>query len=604
MLASHAMLEESRGRERVDLSRLLVVLLLALCITKVCLLLSMAVGSRYAADEYVQAEYSRHLGDFYQRFDPIKNVLYAYYFQLAHRLSDDSVELMLTARLQGFALALGMIALCYAIARRLGGSRPASLSAAFVLLSFSTFMERAFRVRADTLAVFLALAGLWVALGGWREPEGRRGPGRWLHAFGAGLLVGAAFLSTQKAAYHALALAVGYLAVGIRSRWTRSGSRPRWRDAATALAPAVLFSGGWIASVVAYAVHFGGTDFPRILVVMFTSPLQVALHGDEVYEDLWVFLYQTLTRNQLAYGLCFMGLALALVRFRRLDPRKVLALVVAMVLTVLVLCHNQPWPYVFVLLIPFLAPWSTEVVGQLSPRAGHGELDADGEGLGRREVVVLLLLTGVLTLSFPRNFFFLRYDNLLQDQVAARAEAMLGPGDSYADGVGMIPTRRRAGERWWWDAATQIEIRRAALRGDFTALQETFDDRPKLWIVNYRVQALDPLLGPKLEASFVRVDPNILLAGTRLTSGEARRFPAVWAGPYRLYDPMGRALTSGFQVDGHEVRGVAHLEAGLHTVTWTGSATDEALLLPSDLRLTGPIPAEAPPRPLFAQVYD
>lgn len=601
MLASHAMLEAARKRGGVDLSRLLVALLLILCLAKVCLLFVLAVNSRYATDEYGQAEYSRYLGDFYQQFDPIKNVLYAYFFQLAHGLSDDSVELMLTARLQGFALALGMIALCYSISRRLGAGRSASLFSVFVLLSFSTFMERAFRVRADTLAVFLALAGLWVALGADGKPIKWRGLARWLHAFGAGLLVGAAFLSTQKAAYHALALGLGYLVVGIRSAWTRES--PRLRATGTILAPAAVFSSGWAASVLLYAVYFGGTDFPRTLKVVFTAPLRIALHGDEAYQDLWIFVYQTLTRNQLAYGLCFIGLALAVFRFRRLAPRQLLALTVGSVLTVLVLRHNQPWPYVFVLLIPFLAPWSTEVVHGLRPRARKPELDGDGQGLERRQTVALLLLAGALALSFPRNFFVLRYDNLAQDRVASKAEAMLGSQDSYADGVGMIPTRHRAGDRWWWDAATQIEIRRAALRGDFTAVQETFDDRPKLWIINYRVQALEPLLGPRLEASYVRVDPNILLAGTRLVTGAEREFVAMWPGPYRLYGVDGRPLDLPFQVDGREVRGEIPIAAGPHLVQFAGPTPGEAFLLPDGLELTGPLPATLPPRPLFSQVY-
>lgn len=588
MLASNAMAEEPRDRSRLRPARLVAPVLLVLCATKIVLLTVLAVNSIYAPDEYQQAGASMHIAEgFYRGFQPIKTVLYAYYYQLAHQVTTNAVDLMRVARLQGLVLAVGMVVLVFATARRYGARRAEALFPVFVLLSFSTFMERAFRVRADTVAVFFALAGLAVAVGGRRDREEWLA-GRW-RPLAVGLLVGGAFLSTQKAAYHALAFGLGYLAVGLTHRWKRvKSSQHRLRGLLSGLSPAAWFSAGWALSLLGYALYFGGFGFARVLRAVFLAPREVALQGDEAYWNLQLFVLQTLSRNQLAYGLCFAGLVVGLSRWRRLEPWKVLGLIVALVLTGLVLVHNQPWPYVFVLLLPFLAAWSLEAVGWLTPD-------------NPRHSVLLLALALLLALSFPRNLSYLDYDNVEQNRVVARAEALLGPDDRYADGVGMIPTRRRAGERWWWDAGTQEEIHRAARKGEFTALDETFGDQPKLWILNYRVQALYPLIGTTLEKSYVAVEPNILLVGTHLQSGPEQEFFAVWPGSYRLYDSQGHALEGKLTINGSRVEGEVRLETARYVLRLEDG---EALWLPAAVDLTGPLPARDSAASLFGGVYD
>lgn len=609
------------GSQSFHLPRLLGPLLLVLCVTKVCLLLVAAVNSRYVADEYIQADYSRYAeaGGFYDSFQPIKTVLYAYYFRAARELADSSVELMFFARLQGFVLAVGMVLLVYAITRRLGADRVSALFAVLVLLAFSNFMERSFRVRSDNLATVFALAGLWVAVGKDAALPVRQALRRSWRPLVVGLLVGAAFLSTQKAVYHALALGLGYLALGARlgARRTRAPEDPsaapetagRLSRGLSALAPAALFSAGWVVSVLLYAVYFGGTGVLRVLERVFLAPRQVALHGGEVYRELWVSLYHTVHRNQLALGLCLLGLVLALRRWRRLDPRQALSLVVAAVLTVLVMTHNQPWQYVFVLMLPFLAPWALEVIDWLAPAGASPRRPA--------RPAVIALFAALLLLSFPRNFYALRLDNSEQDRVAARAESLLAPGERYADGLGMLPNRPRAGERWWWDAATKIEISRAAARGDFTVLHETLDDQPKLWLITYRLHDLRSLVGPFLSSSYLPVDPNILLSGAPVDRDGETRFVAAWAGRYGLYDRDGKPLAVPFRIDGREVSGEVELAVGTYrlqlgpaTGAATGPATGpasgpaSAVLLPAGLSLAGPLPAPGPPVRLFADVYD
>lgn len=558
----------------VDPRRLFLALAVAFCGFKLALLAVYAWNAQFVMDEYnlVSSGLAIPRG-FYDAYDPVKTVLHVYFYDLSRAWTDDSVGLMRAARLQGLALALAMVALVWGIARNLGRERVEALFAVVVLLSFTTFLERSFRIRSEPLAVSFPLLALWLATGRWRGAPATR--------FAAGMAVGAAFLTTQKAAYYALAFGLAYLAAGM------AGEGPLGRRARRAVRDAALFSAGWTASVVLYAAAFGGWGFPRVVRMVFTSPLEVVFHGEEFYPSFAPFLVQTLALNPLAWGLGACGLVVALARWRRLGEPERLAAVVGLVVAVAVFTNSQPWPYVFVMTIPFLAVWSPLPVGWApAPRRG----------------AVLLVLLAILAASFVRNAAYLGRDNAEQRRVMARAERLLAPGERYSDGVGMLPTRPWAGELWNWDSIVLAGIRRGAAAGDHSPIEAILADQPKLWIDTYRLRALAPILAPRLAGSYLPVDPNILLAGTELPPGRAVVFRNRWEGEYRLYDGDGRAVDEPFRVAGEEVRGAVRLGLGAHRVESPGAG--RRFLLPAGLRLDGPIPPEAPPVNLFAGVYD
>ena len=98
----------------------------------------------------------------------------------------------------------------------------------------------------------------------------------------------------------------------------------------------------------------------------------LATHGHLAYADVGSYIAQTLSRNVVPYAICGAGLATALLRLHRLDPRERLAAVLAVVSTVLVFLHNPPSPYVFLLCLPFLSLWAADaarLAGRLTLRA-------------------------------------------------------------------------------------------------------------------------------------------------------------------------------------------------------------------------------------------
>ncbi len=267
------------------------------------------------------------------------------------------------------------------------------------------------------MAVFFATAAVFVAVGG-------EGPGR---AFFAGLLAGGAFLSTQKAVYPLAALGLAFAVSGIGVFHVRRQ-----------LARVGAYAGGIAAALLAYAMWFDLRNPFRVLSMVFLSPLHFApIHGNPHYAGIrGLYIPQTLGRNPVSYALAAIGLALVLARLRSSPPRIRLAAVAASIVTLLVFLHEQPWPYAFVMALPFLSVFAPEALSWLEAHA------ADRGPWVRLAVCVLLMW------QLPRNLAYLGHDNGVQNQVVEYAERLLGPDDRYFDGIGMVPTRHlaRAGQ--------------------------------------------------------------------------------------------------------------------------------------------------------------
>lgn len=549
--------------------RALVAALLLLSLAKVGLMALYAVGAQFVMDEYVPlGYYGELLGRFYREVDPVKTVLHVHLYRVATWVADDAVGQMVAARLGTWLLAVATLALLYGVSRNLGRDRLEALFAVFVLLSFSTHLERAFRVRSDSWAAGFAMLALWAVA--------RREAGRgW--ALAGGVFAGLAFCCTQKSIYVLAALLAGCAVEAVASRSRRALAFGGWLLA------------GWTLTLLAYALAFGGLDFGRVLAAVFTSPAEVALEADDLYPDLGRYVVQTLVRNPIPYALCFGGLLLALARLGRAPGEVRRAAGFTLVLTLLVFGHNQPWPYVFVLALPPLAAWSVEPLRRLA-------------GAGRRyALVTAAAVVLLLTFSLPRNVAYLAHGNEEQNRAVAQAEALLGPDDTYCDGVRMVVTRRSAC-RGWWDAMGLRKLREENRRGDGAPIAAIFDRQPKLWIYNYRVHHLWPLLAPHVAPSYVQVTPNILLSGVRLESGREVTFVNRWPGAYALFDADGRPTSASWQVDGRRAGGVAELEARAHRVRLTSPGV--AYLLPADSRLFEPIPRDGRALGLFRNVYE
>lgn len=535
---------------------------------KLAILFLLAWNSRFVMDEFVQFGWAKYLSNgLFETIWPTKAVGYAIFFSLAHSVGWDAQSMLLAGRMETALLACGTLAVVYVSSRAIGESKARSGLIVLILLCFSNFIERIFETRAEPVAVFFGSAALLVVL---RARDQR------LRIFVAGVLSGLAFLSTQKAVYFNLALGLALIGDATLERhYVRGIARGFWL---------VL---GWSVPVTAYCFAFGRDHPLAVAQTVFFGPFEALSPQIATgYGGLRKFVVQTLERNALLYPFCFGGMILSLVQIRRLDTSSRLALIFSVIVTALVFAHDQPWPYVFVMALPFMALWALKPFDAL---ADHDTMRRAAAGL----------LGVAIAASFVGNILYLRRDNHDQLEIVVRAESLLGPSDVYFDAVGMLPNRREPSTLWLDRQAVQATLREGRQSNAFKTLAES---PPKLIIWSYRMDAIEPVIAPLIRDSYVQVAPNIRLAGHRLTAGEPTRFIVPVAARYRLYDEAGRPIEGQLEVDGTLVSAPVSLTRGAKLVNLKG-VPPRALLLPEG-SYAGRFKAGADNAALFAGVYD
>jgi hypothetical protein len=518
-------------------------------------------------DEFVQFGWSKYLG--HGAFDtiwPAKAAGFAVFFDLPHLIGWNARSMLLIGRMEMALLACGTLLVVYASARSLGQSRLRSALIVLVLLSFSNFIERVFETRGDPLSVFFAAAALLVAV---------RTERRWGIA-GAGALAGLAFLSTQKAVYFDVALGLALAGdAALARRYAEGVKRGAWLVA------------GWLVPVVVYCFAFGGTHPLPVAHSLFFGPLGVTSPQIAAeYGGLRQYVVQTLVRNVLLYAFCFAGMGIALLRIARMGRGVRVALIFSVIITALVFAHNQPWPYVFVMALPFMALWALEPFDALAARPVW---------LPAAKAVLAVAVAA----SFVGNVRTLRIDNHAQLALVARAESLVGPDEVYFDGVGMLPDRREPSTLWLDRHAILQTLR----EGKGSEAWRIFASAPpKIILWSYRMDAIEPLVAPLIDRSYVQVAPNIRMAGVRLRLGQPTTFAVPIAGRYALYDSSGRPVAGALQIGGADVQPPLLLGKGRVQVTLV-SGPAEALLVPEGAYAGRFSPGNDNPD-LFAHVYD
>jgi hypothetical protein len=479
----------------------------SLIAVKIAALFIIAWNRRFVMDEFFQFGWAKYVNDqLYITNWPVKAVGYAVFFKPAHLIGWDARSMLLLGRMEMALLACGTLSVVYASARALGETKARSALIVLILLCFSNFIERIFETRGDPLSVFFAAAALLVAL------RGRDAP-RWI--FAAGLLSGLAFLATQKAVYFNFALGVALV-----------GDAALDRRFAGGIARGVWLVLGWCIPIVIYCFVFGGTNPLSIARYLFLAPAPGAFHGADAYGSLRQFVVQTLVRNALLYLFCFAGLVLALLRLPRLGGAERVALIFSVIVTAFVFAHNQPWPYVFIMALPFMSLWALRPFDVL---AAHP--------LYLRAAWAVLAIA--VAASFVKNVTYLRIDNRDQLALVDRAEALLGPNESYFDGTGMLPNRPESNGMW----LDQLGILLTLHEGRESDAWRMFaTSPPKLIIWTYRMDNILPVVLPLIRDSYAKVAPNIRMAGVELRLGRPATFDVPVAGTYALYDFAGNRL--------------------------------------------------------------
>jgi hypothetical protein len=562
----------SRSSKTMTVRRVACAALVAGIVVKTGLLLLYALHMRWVMDEFAQGYSGRFVAlGLYTKIDPIKTALPHLAFYGAIELGRSATEILYFMRAETALAALLTVCTVALAARQIYQSALSTLFAVFVLLCFSNFIEHSFRVRNDSFAVLFAILSLAVLLRTHRSLWG---------TYGSGLLAGTAFLCTQKVVYHVVAILLAQLVFG-------------WREAGlhAALTRSIRYGVGVSVALVAYGVAFGGADAARVIGAVFLAPLELQGHllSDAAFPGIRHYVGQTVERNVFAYFICSVGLFTTLVFPRNRTPMRLASGTATGLISAAVFLHPQPWPYVFVMCMPFLALFAPASLEWFTDRW---------------HPACVLAAVALLSLSFQRNIAVLSHGNADQFRVVRQAEAMLGPKDRYFDGVAMLPTHQIAGRHpwWWWDAPMTAALRRQLARGDKRNFVSILEQQPKIWILNYRFSLLGKALGPFLTLGTVRVSDVVLVSGRSIAPGNVVPFRNLWPGTYHLVGSDGRPSSAIPVVDGRPCATPCRISVGNHEVASSG--VEPAFLLPSDVVPPGPLPVREPPFELYAGIYD
>ena len=536
---------------------------------KLAFLFVFAWHTRFVMDEFGQLGYAKYLGNgLFLTVWPAKALGSTLFFEVARLIGWNAVSTLLIGRLGTALLGCASVAMIYVCARLLGESRVRGLLIVLVLLSFSNFLERIFRTIAEPLAVFFAVAALLVMLRG-RADEPRR-------LLMVGALLGLSFLATQKAVYFDMAMGFALIAdAALTRRYVDGLARGAWL---------VL---GWAVPIVVYCFVFGGTTPFAIAETLVAGPAGLASPQIAAeYGGLRQYVVQTLGRNAILYAFCLAGIILEVLRIRSLDERRRIALLFTIVIAGLVFAHDQPWPYVFIMALPFVSLWALVPFQRL---AGDQRLLGFGS----------LVLAIAIAVSVVRNVMYLQFGNGAQLELVARAESLLGPGDRYFDGIDMVPNRAEP-STLWLDRHYVLKTLREGTNSE--AYRIFAESPPKIILWSYRMDNIYPVVAPLIDNSYVRVAPNLRIVGRRLDPGKPKVFNVPIAGTYRLYSETGEALQGKVEIDGAVLVPPVALGKGPKSVTLL-SGPSGALLLPEG-RYAGRFKTGGDNRQLFANVYD
>lgn len=530
---------------------------------KLLLLVDYSLNREFIMDEFSQAYKARLLGDFYSSYIPIKNILYAYFYYIPNWFVDNSVGMAISSRLLSLAAMLGVVYLIYVNAKLLSSSKVVGLVAVCLALSVTTFMEHGFRIRSETVAILFTNAALYFLLRGAKSSDVK-------FSVWAGVCIALGFLCTQKAIFFVLAYGMAVIACDKQFRKN--------------MMQACVMGAGFCCTIFLYALYFDYSDPVRIIHTMMYQPLDLVANAGGHYQNLKEFSIRTITRNQILYGLYAISVSHSLFYYSSLDKADRILIIASLLLGLMVFLYDQTWPYLFVFLVP-----SFSVVCSIFVREYSGNI----------KYIYLLFIP--LCLSFPHNFSYSNVSNNFQLTTVSVAEALLKKDEVYADGIGMVLSRDRSAPDIGLDKMTRDRIYREWEQGSIEKIDALFDGNPKLWIDNYRLNPLWKIVGKRFDQSFVRVSPNILLAGQCYGADEEIKYENFWVGEYSFYSSKGEPVILEASRNNTLLGESFELKHGHHVIKLRNLSG--ICLFPAGLSLA-PLRVYAGRVPLFLHAYD
>lgn len=474
-----------------------------------------------------------------------------YPYAAIHAASGSSEFVLILSRHVSLAYALLSLAFVYLISKKIAVNDKAGLWAVFWTLSCSTFLEHSFSIRVDMLSTMLSLAAVYSYL---------FLSSRWRYIL-SGLILGVAFCVTQKSIYFIISFSFAHFASSKRNDLKRRFLEYLYWAA----------SAGLVFVVYVLVMGAGGHYKTVIDQVLFSSTLmKVALSVE--YPNMSQFYWQTFSRNFSFYTLGIGWLLVTLGRWKQIDRRKKFISVFAASLLLFVGMHKAPWPYTFLLIIPYLGifiGYFSFCIGQAIRRSSMKLILL---------VPVVVVLASVCTFATQRGLDRLDATSARQMSVVRVAEGMLSEKDTYFDGIWMINSRRHA---------TPDILQRADLltvldrwkEEKSRLLSQMIESKCKVVIYNYRLFALPDDFKNFVTKHYLPVFSNVFVSGYS-TRAHRGHFSVIWPGKYALAI---RGESERLIIDGREIGRsdrTIDLSAGEHHIDFSGNG--EVVLMPAD----------------------
>ena len=486
----------------------------------------------------------------YVDYFPFKTQLGILLYGIPYLFCRNMEAILLINRHTAFLFVVGSLYVLYQLQREVFGSERGGLWAVLWTLTCSTFLEHSFTIRADILATFLAILAvrLFVARRSWRG------------SLAAGMCLSLAFCTTQKSLYFIVAFVVAFWAAQ-----GKAGFNPIKEFGAFAL--------GGVAVFAAYVVGFGrGGVYANVVKDVFNLKIAASVSVLSPYTYFRNYYWQTFSRNIPFYCLCFAGLGYVFRYWRANAWQQNFTACFTLIVLVFLLIHRHSWPYLFLFVIPFLACFAALVSEQV-----YAALKNSTKVLA---VPAAVLLATVGVTSVMRYQVYFRYKAFAQMETVRAVETILGPEDTYYDGVRMIGTRKSARN----DYLATEDIKRLLASWE-TLGAELMDAlraaQCKVIIYNSRLTRLPEPFQRFIQDHYVLADKNVFVSGSEITTSP-QEVELIWGGPYGV---VVEGDCRNLRVDGEPFdagKGPAVLRPGKHRIGYDGDGT--FLLIPEAAR--------------------
>lgn len=520
----------------------LTALLLASLLGAVLLATAVSRGRSLQVDEVEHIHAAYHLAagrliyrDFYQGHPPGLYVLLAPLIDL-----DEPIASVRRARAVTLCLLFGTVGLAGLCAGRRRGPLVGA-AVAGVLLLHTTFVERGMEVRPDVAIACGVVGALCLGLLPHRPPLTR--------FVAQGLVLGAAFLFSPKAAIATAGFGLGWLLVAVRER------QPR-----LVLLPCLAWAAPLLCALAAFAALDGLAPFVERTLAF---PFRIAARTEPAVPGFaaWPFLWQEGRRNVAFVLLALTGLGVATYRWVRREPEALALeqpLLVAWASCAGLLINPFPFPYFHVSIVPPLALLAALTLPWPSPR---------GRGARQLALTVALVVAAAVT-SAPRLLEKAAPSMSYQLEHLRRVQEWTEPDDAVFDLTGLY--FRRDAYPIWFMTGVMLQRYRAGLYPPLIPALRA--NQPAIVMLNYRTAALPAHDRAFLNEHFVHAWGNLLVHGfdlAGLAAGETRTIEALgtrrfrWTGAPGAIEVDGEPFVEGSLAAGpHRVRARADIGAG------------------------------------------